>query len=261
MKTLKKLAVVLMALTMLFAMTACGGTQQAAKTKIIFGTSADYAPFEFHTMVNGADTIVGADIDMIKKLAADLNVDYEIKDISFDVLLNELQNGTVDVVIAGMAATDERLEQADASDVYYEADYQRLCILKTNADKYKTAEDFNGVSVGVQAGTIQIGLAEETLTGCELVLLQAVPDLFNNLINGKVEAVLVDGNVGDGYVEQNSELMFVDVKFPTTEGMAVWVKKGDPKGLLQGINKSIASVVESGDYFKWVDAGQELAGE
>ena len=260
MKSLKKLAVVLMALTMLFALAACGEKEEEKQT-ITFGTSADYAPFEFHTMVNGTDTIVGADIDLIEKLAADLGVNYEIKDISFDVLLNELQNGTIDVVIAGMAANEERTQQADASDVYYDAEYQRLCILKSNADKYKTFDDFEGVKVAAQTGTIQIGLAEENLHGCDLVTLQAVPDIFNNLLNGKVEAVLVDGNVGDGYIEQNDELTFVDLEWPPVDGMAVWVQKGDPKGLMETINKTIASIKESGDYYKWVEAAQELAGE
>ena len=36
------------------------------------GTSADFAPFEFHTMVNGKDTIVGADIDMMDAIGKEV---------------------------------------------------------------------------------------------------------------------------------------------------------------------------------------------
>ena len=33
---------------------------------LVVGLSADYAPLEFHATINGADTIVGADISMSK---------------------------------------------------------------------------------------------------------------------------------------------------------------------------------------------------
>ena len=47
----------------------------AAKTiiangKLVLGTSADYAPFEFHTEINGTDTIVGFDVSIVHGRAA-----------------------------------------------------------------------------------------------------------------------------------------------------------------------------------------------
>ncbi|MEA4920534.1 MAG: transporter substrate-binding domain-containing protein [Clostridiaceae bacterium] len=270
MKSFKKIAALAMALMMFFALAACGSDDaktddtdknEEEKETLTFGTSADYAPFEFHTMVNGVDTIAGFDVEIAKQVAADMGKELEIKDISFDVLLNELQNGTIDFVVAGMSADEERLKQADASDVYYDAAYQRVVVRKEDADKYKSFDDFAGVKVGVQSGTIQVDLATENLTGCETLILQGVPDLFNNLINGKCDAVLVDGNVGDGYIASNDTLTSVELEFPPVDGCVVWVQKGDPQGLLESINKTISKIKEDGSLDKWMKEADELSGQ
>lgn len=275
MKSIKKLIALMIAMAMMFALAACGSDNNDAnnnnggednsenqeKETITIGTSADYAPYEFHTMLNGTDTIVGADIEMAKKLAEDMGKELEIKDISFDVLLNELQNGTVDIVIAGMSADESRLAQADASDIYYDAAYQSLVVRTEDAEKFKSFADFEGAKVGVQSGTIQVGLAGESMPGCDLLILQGVPDIFNNLINGKCDAALVDGPVGDGYIAANEGLVAVDVEFPAQDGFSVWVQKDDPKGLLESINSTIAAMNESGQYAQWVAEAEELAGE
>ncbi|PYY30128.1 transporter substrate-binding domain-containing protein [Paenibacillus illinoisensis] len=42
------------------------------KEVIVLGTSADYAPYEFHKSIDGKDTIVGFDIEIAKAIAADM---------------------------------------------------------------------------------------------------------------------------------------------------------------------------------------------
>lgn len=281
---LKSLAAGILAGLSIFSLAACGSqgttdqkdnsssgqTEQQQQTdnnntsdkgEIIFGTSADYAPYEFHTMINGVDTIVGSDIELAKKIAEDMGKELVIKDIAFDVLLNELQNGTIDFVIAAMASNEERLAQADASTAYHSDDYQRVVMKAEDADKYTSFDDFEGSKVAVQSGAIQVGLAEENLTGCELLVLQSVPDMFNNLINGKCDAVLVDGSVAEGYVESNDGLVILDKDFPPIDGSCVWVQKGDPEGILDSINSTIESVLNTDQYKTWLADAEELAGE
>lgn len=264
----KKIAAMALAVMTLISATACSGEdaqenedQQQENNTVVFGTSADYAPFEFHTQINGEDTIVGFDVELAKMIAEDMGKELEIKDISFDLLLNELQNGTIDFVIAAMAATDERLEQADASDSYYTEDYQRVVFRAEDADKYTDFDCFEGAKVAVQSGSIQVGMAEENLLGCELLILQSAADMFNNLLNGKCDAVLVDGNVADGYVASNEGLALLDKDFPSTEGSCVWVQKDDPKGILDSINATIDKAQETeGLMAGWMADAEELSG-
>ena len=252
MMNMKKMIAMLMALAMMFALVACGGKEEETAKKLIIGTSADYAPFEYHKMVDGKDTILGADIELAKKVAADLGMEMEIKDVAFETLLNELQGGTIDMVIAAMNPDDERIKQADASDPYYSEVDQMLVVRAEDAEKFKGADDFGGAKVAVQTGTIFPDVATENLPGCETLLLQAVPDIFNNLLNGKCDAALVDGNAGQGYIEANEGLVAVEIEFPVVDGMAVWVQKDDPNGYMEQINKTIAEVTEKGLYEQWL---------
>ncbi|MER2179430.1 MAG: transporter substrate-binding domain-containing protein, partial [Carnobacterium inhibens] len=47
------------------------------KGTLVIGTSADFPPYEFHSTVNGKDTIVGMDISIAQKIAEDLGVELK----------------------------------------------------------------------------------------------------------------------------------------------------------------------------------------
>ena len=77
---LKKFAALLLAAVMTLSMAACtkeegqsndGGSKGSEeKDQLVLGTSADFAPYEFHKMVNGKDTIKGSDGKQRKVLTA-----------------------------------------------------------------------------------------------------------------------------------------------------------------------------------------------
>ena len=126
---LKKFAALLLAAVMTLSMAACtkeegqsndGGSKGSEeKDQLVLGTSADFAPYEFHKMVNGKDTILGFDVALAKKIAEEMDKELVIKDMDFNSLLNELNNGTVDFVAAGLSPDEERKKQVDFSDPYY----------------------------------------------------------------------------------------------------------------------------------------------
>ena len=47
--------------------------------------------FEFKALVNGKDTVVGADIDLAKAIAKELGVKLELSSMSFDNVLSSLK--------------------------------------------------------------------------------------------------------------------------------------------------------------------------
>jgi len=121
--------------------------------KLILGTSADYPPFEFHKSINGKDTIVGFDIEIAKEIAKDLGVTLEIKDLKFDGLLAALDQGTVDIVIAGLTPTEDRAKSVDFSIQYYSAD-QSVVIRESDKGTLTTAESLKGKTIAVQKGSV-----------------------------------------------------------------------------------------------------------
>lgn len=81
------------------------------------GTNAAFPPFEF---ILGTD-IVGFDVSMGKMIANDYGKKLKVIDMAFDGLIAALQSGAIDFIAAGMTATEERRQNVDFSESYYES--------------------------------------------------------------------------------------------------------------------------------------------
>ncbi|HFR3416359.1 TPA: transporter substrate-binding domain-containing protein, partial [Streptococcus suis] len=77
------------------------------KGKLIVALNPEFPPFEFRTLVDGKDTIVGADIELAKAIGQELGVEVEFSAMSFDNVLNNVQSGQSDIAISGISATEE----------------------------------------------------------------------------------------------------------------------------------------------------------
>ena len=157
---------------------------------LIFGTSADYAPFEFMYPDDNGDMVYGGiDVSVAQYIADYTGKTLQTENMAFDYLLASLQKGDFDIVIAAMEATDERKEAADFSDPYY-TDYPPMILVKKeNADQYKTLADFDGKAVGAQTGTTKADIVTNDMPGANLVALQLVTDLVNQLMYDKLSLI------------------------------------------------------------------------
>ncbi len=227
------------------------------KGELIVGLSADYAPYEFHAEIDGKDTIVGFDISIAQKIADDMGVKLHIEELGFDALLGALKTGKIDLIISGMAVTEERLKEVDFSDTYMTMK-QRVIVRKDDADKYKNTLDFEGVPVGVQKQTTQEALAQNELVGAIPTSLQKIPDVIMNLKNEKVDAAILEGPVAEAYVDRNPDLVFADVEFKDGDkDTAVAVPKNAPV-LLESINTSIKEIKDEGLLEEYKKEANEL---
>jgi polar amino acid transport system substrate-binding protein len=237
-----------------FAVTACSSSNiftyviDASYTEYVtMGTSADYPPYEWPMNVGGKQTLVGIDIEIAKHIAAALQKNLRVVNKSFDYLLEDLQAGKVDFVIAGMTPTPAREEVVDFSIVYYEA-VQVVLIKETNASVYTSIESLNQptLRVGAQLGSIQAGLLTDNFPSAQATILTQIPDLILRLQQGQVDAVIVEGPVAQGYLQNVSGLAIASFSIGEPDGgSAVAVKSGDTQ-LLQVINQVLTQLIESG---------------
>ena len=102
-----------------------------------------------------------------------------------------------------MEVDEKRLQSADFSDPYYTDLPPAILVKASNAASYKTLADFAGKSVAAQTGTTKLGIVNDQLTGANAVPLQLVTDMVNELVSGKVDAIVVDGAVAKQYAEPN----------------------------------------------------------
>ena len=228
-----------------------------ANGKLVLGTSADYAPFEFHTEINGTDTIVGFDISIAQYMAEQLGVELEIVDMSFDNLLISLNKGDFDIVLAAMSSNEERAKAVDFSNEYYLSN-NVILVQKQNADKYTTKESLQGVSVAAQKGTVCETRAKELAGESSVVSLVKVQDMVSELLAGKIKAVLLDKPVASGYVIMQDSLEMVDIGLVAEEGMSVAMKK-DSAGLTELVNCMLSQLTEE-QLDSWMGEAQVTAG-
>ena len=268
----KKWLALLMAAVMTLSMAACtkdagsagsagteGGSNESSgeKDTLVLGTSADFAPYEYHKMIDGKDTILGFDVALARQIAEDMGKELVIKDMEFGNLITELNNGTVDLLAAGLSPTEERKQQVDFSEPYYFGE-QSIIIREEDADKYKSADDFEGASIAAQVNSIQEGIVKEQFPKANLVSLPKLPDEIMSLTTGKVDGVVVEVAVAEGFIAQNQGLMISDIEVPyDATGSCIAVKKGNTE-LLEQINKTIAEVKENGKMDEFIkEAGAQ----
>ncbi|GCF95562.1 glutamate ABC transporter permease [Enterococcus florum] len=211
--------------------------------ELVVGLSADYAPYEFHAEVDGKDTVVGFDVSIAEKVAKDLGVKLRVEELGFDALLGSLKTGKVDLVISGMVITEERLKEVDFSDPYYTVS-QRVLVRKDDVNQYNSTADFDGVPVGAQKQTLQEELAHNELVGSEVTSLQKVPDLVNNLINRKVDGVIVEKAIAEAYVQTNETLAIAPVEFENGDNVTAIAMSKNTPALMQAVNQSIQEIEE-----------------
>lgn len=268
---MKKLIALALALVMALSLAACGSkastsgtTDTTAKKKLVMGTSADYAPFEFIYLDNaGAKQYAGIDISVANAIADDMGMELQVENMAFDNLIGSLQKGDFDIVIAAIEYDEDRAKSADFSDPYY-TDKPPVVIVKADkASEYTTVESLNKaeVSVGAQTGTTKLNKAQDTLDKANIVALQNVQDLVNQLVNNKLDAIVLDGAVGQGFVEANTALAVSSVDLGASEPYRVLVAKGDPKGLLPGINAAIAKITQGDTISGYEDLAASLSGK
>nr|WP_274641859.1 ABC transporter substrate-binding protein [Streptococcus equinus] len=248
-------------------LTACGSSDKKDtsvsdikdKGTMVVALNPEFAPFEFKTLVDGKDTIVGADIEIAKAIGEELGVKVKFSSMSFNNVLASLQSGKADIAISGISATPERKKAYNFSEPYYESENVVL-IKKTDLDKYTKTTSLDGLSVGTQKGTIQETVASEQLKGAKVVALTQNGEMINELKNGQIQAVVLEKPIAEGYVANNDDLTIsnITLKNDDADAYAVALPKDDDK-LTKKVNKVIKELKDSGKIDQFVQDAYALS--
>ena len=229
-----------------------------ANGKLVVGTEAQYAPYEFKDL---DANFAGCDMWLAQQIADHLGVELEVVDMSFDGIIPAVKSGQVDLGIAAFTNTPERAEEIDFS-ALHETSAQLLIVKAGNADLYSTKEALAGQKVGAQKGTIQSQLILTALPGSELFELEKYPALALEVQNGNIAGLVVDQAVGESLIAtSNGGLEVSNFAFTSEEasfGKSVVAAKGSDD-LLAEVNAVIEEVVNDGSYQKAYDEAVELA--
>lgn len=210
------------------------------------GTNAEFPPFEYIGDDGEPD---GFDIALIKAIGEKLDVEVEVENMEFASLVGSI-GSKIDVSIAGMTVTDERKASVDFSDSYYEA--VQYVIVPADST-IAGVEDLEGKTIGVQLGTTGDIIAGEIADASVSQYNKAV-DAVNDLLNGRVDTVIIDRNPAMVFSEKFGEDIKIidgaDFDFEP-EDYAIAMPKGDT-ALLNSVNQALAEVKEDGTFDKLV---------
>ena len=266
---LKTILLSSLALILSLALCACASKREGESTletikrrgKLVVATCPNYAPFEFQTLVDGKNKVVGADIELAQALADELGVQLELSSMSFDNVLSSVQSGRSDLALASLSVTEERQKVFDFSEPYYETQNSILIKEKSRAN-YSSIKDFAGKKVAVLKGSIQEGLAKDQLSQANIISLPATGEAVNELKTGKVDAVYMEGPVAAGFVAQNKDLAQAQLQLPASDGASLAIAfKKKQEDLKTVVNRVVRRVQAKDDYNKYIQKSIQLTAQ
>ena len=288
---MKKLFALLLTLSLVLSLAACGSKEEAAEegaeegaqeetvdyasmsiddlkaaiTTVTEGTltvatSPDFAPYEFYAIgEDGQASLAGFEMSLAQYIADYLGLQLEVIPMDFDGTLLELQNKSVDLGMAGYSPKPERENIMDFSEIFYTGG-QSFVTTQANADKFTSLEDTNSAeyTFGAQTGSIQVDLAMANSPDAELIQLPKVTDIVADLVAGNLDGAYIETVVAQSYAQNYPDLkVLLDVPYDQ-EGSVVGVSKGNA-ALLEGVNRAIAAVLADGTMDQFVTEANELA--
>ena len=204
---------------------------------LTMGTNAAFPPYEFYE----GEEIVGIDAEIAGLLAEKLGLKLEIMDMDFSAIVTSVQTGGVDIGLAGMTVTEERLENVNFTNSY--ATGVQVIIVKEDSE-IASADDLEGKLIGVQEGTTGYTFCSEDFGEENVLAYTNGATAVQNLINGSVDCVVIDQQPAISFVEANEGLKILETEYVIEDYAAAVAKENT--ALLEALNTALDELIEDG---------------
>lgn len=188
--------------------------------KIVVGMECAYAPYNWATTTQTENTVPisnlagsyadGFDVQIAKLIAEGLGVDLEIKAITWDGLIPALENGEIDMIIAGMSPTEERKLSIDFSDTYFDSN---LVMVVKAGGAYASADDiqdFAGAKITGQLNTFHYTVIDQITGVQKQTALEDFAALIQSLNSGAIDGYVCEKPGAISAVAANDGFAFVE---------------------------------------------------
>jgi len=287
MKNITKILSLILALTMLMGLAACGGggdttsgtslpsspapasdsnvaapeepsaepegepaeVKTVAAGKLTMSTNAEFPPYEMTTDAGGYE---GIDVEIAGKIAEKLGLELQVDNMDFDSALLAAQQGKSDIVMAGVTVNEDRKAVMDFSDTY--ATGVQVVIVKEGSDV--TMDNLGEKMIGAQRGTTGYIYASDTpenggYGSDHVTAFDNGATAVQALNNGQVDCVIIDDAPAKEYVKANPGLAILEGEW-VVEEYAIGMAKGNT-ALLDAVNGALKELIADGTVQSIID--------
>ncbi len=215
--------------------------------RIVFGTSADYPPFESYDSNFKLD---GFDIALAREMGKRLGIEVEFTDFAFSGLLDALNLGQVDAVISALSVTPNRQQAADFTNLYY-IDDDAMLARAADPIIIRSPTDFAGLRVGVERGTVYAYWAQENLVNAGIIPQDALIDYPDTLAqvrglrSNDIDVAVLERLTALTFTTSAQDLHVVG-RGLNQQRFAVATRKGS--SLVEKLNQALLSIQADGTY-------------
>lgn len=274
---MKRIASLLLALTMMLALAACGNTttnnggstnnggagnntsssgneggdtagsdMQYVKDKgtLVVGIT-EFEPMDYQ---DADGNWIGFDADMAKAFAESLGVNVEFQEITWDYKVQELESKTIDCVWNGMTINDEVTAAMSVSNPYC-TNYQVLVYSADRAAEFEDLTSLEGLYVAVESGSAGEDAAEAL--GATTVPVQSQANTLMEIQSGNSDAAVIDvlmaaemTGEGTSYADLVYSMNLNEAQGLESENYGVGFRKGSD--LVDAFNNFWAQAVADG---------------
>jgi ABC-type amino acid transport substrate-binding protein len=215
-----------------------------SKSKVVVAIDATFIPMSF---MNAENQLDGFEVDLIKEVAQEANLEYKLVNVEWGGLFGGLITGKFDLVISSVGIIEERKKKMAFSIPYMQSG--AAVLVRNNMKDIESLEDLEkqNATVGAQINTTSHYFLEK-YSGINIKTFEKFGHAVIDLGNEGVDAVVGDSVQANYYFRKNKELAgqarFVGSRM-TSEFYGIVLRKEDEK-LKNKIDASLTRLLKNG---------------
>ncbi len=235
---MKKLLALLMACSMVFAMSGCG---EKATDELKIGYTI-YEPMNY-TDENG--DLTGFDTEFAEAVCEKINMKPNFIEINWDTKFTTLDAGQIDCIWNGMTISDEVKTNCAVSKAYVK-NAQVVVMAKDQISKYTDAESLKGLKFAAEAGSAGEAAIKDNSLDEKYTPVAAQTDALLAVAGGQADACVIDITMAKASTAEGTsyENLGYSVEL-TTEEYGIGFRLDDEE-LLGKVNAAIDELAEDG---------------
>ncbi|MCG6202128.1 transporter substrate-binding domain-containing protein [Psychromonas antarctica] len=215
---MKKVKILLLGLlAMALSLPALANTENLDKITERGSLRVGMSTFVPWAMRSKQGELIGFEIDVAKRLAADSGWKVEFVPTAWDGIIPALLANKFDVIIGGMSITESRAKSVLFTTPYSHSGVQ-LAANKTLAEGFTEFADFNSrqVKISARRGASTVQVARETFPKAKILQFDDDAQAFQEVLNGNAHAVIASSPKPEQEVIKHQDLLFL----PFTERLS-----------------------------------------